>query len=119
MHMLQANQKAEKAKEAASQAAPQEVKSKASRAVSKGKQSLAEAAPGSPDSDGIEEDFKEAVNTAKKSFFEVCAMTKDYVLMTPSNAYVYMAGTAESLCKLNLSSLETGDSSAGLAYFVL
>ena len=82
--MLQANQKAEKAKEAASQAAPQEVKSKASRAVSKGKQSLAEAAPGSPDSDGIEEDFKEAVNTAKKSFFEVCAMTKDYVLMTPS-----------------------------------
>ncbi|DBA93536.1 TPA: hypothetical protein ACH3X3_013625 [Trebouxia sp. C0006] len=66
----QANQKAEKAKEAASQAAPQEVKSKASRAVSKGKQSLAEAAPGSPDSDGIEEDFKEAVNTAKKSFFE-------------------------------------------------
>ncbi len=58
--------------EAASQAAPQEVKSKASKVVSKGKQSLAEAATGSPDSDGIEEDFKEAVNTAKKTFFEVC-----------------------------------------------
>ena len=95
--MLQANQKAQQAKEAASQAAPQEVKSKASRAVSKGKQSLAEAAPGSPDSDGIEEDFKDAVNTAKKSFFEVCALSKTQILVAAKNACVYMAGMPELL----------------------
>jgi hypothetical protein len=81
--MLQANQKTQQAKEAASQAAPQEVKSKASRAVSKGKQSLAEAAPGRPDSDNVEEEFKEAINTAKKSFFEVCALSKIAVVVNP------------------------------------
>ena len=65
--MLQANQKAQQAQEAASQAAPQEVKSKASRAISRSKQSLAEAAPGSPELDNVEKEFQETVNTAKKA----------------------------------------------------
>ena len=59
------------AKQAVSQAAPEAVQSKASKALSKGKQSLAEAAPGSPDTDSPEEQLKEAASTVKKSFFEV------------------------------------------------
>lgn len=42
--------------------------------MSKGKKSVAEAAPSSPDTDSLEEEFKDAVNTAKKTFFEVTSL---------------------------------------------